>query len=189
MLDANFIADNIELIKKNLAARNVDIELDNFLEIHQKRKKLRFEVEKLKNERKVVSDKIGVLKKSGKDASDEISRMKEVSAKIKVLDKDISDVRESEQEIILSIPNIYHESVPVAADETGNVTLRKWGTPRKFEFQPKNHWDIGSELGILDMSRAAKITGARFSLLIGAGALLERALIQFMLDTHTRADR
>jgi seryl-tRNA synthetase len=185
VLDIKYVRDNIDLLKDALRKRKNDMSLSELLEWEQKRRDLIKEVEDLRNRRNMVSGKIARLKRDKKDASALVSEMKEVSEKIKSLDGELKQTDESISAILLMIPNIPHESVPVGSDETENKEVRRWATPREFDFTPLNHWDIGETLGILDFDRASKIAGARFSLMKGLGAKLERALMNFMLDTNT----
>lgn len=186
MLDVKWLRENREEAERRLATRGEEAPLDAFEELDGKRRKLLGEVEELKELRNRVSEEIGTMKKEGKDASPKIKAMREVGDRIKEIEKDLAVVEEELQAVLLKIPNLPHPSVPVGADSEDNPEIRKWGTPPSFSFPPKNHWDLGEELGILDFGRAAKIAGARFVLYKGMGALLERALANFMLDLHTR---
>lgn len=184
MLDIKLVRNNPELIREAVKKRGEEIELDGFLKLDEKRRELLYEVEQLKNQRNTVSQEIGRLKQQGLDAEDKVALMKEVSQKIKELDEEVKEVEKSLSEFLLTIPNIPHETVPVGKSEEDNVEVRRWGEPRKFDFEPKAHWDIGENLGILDFGAASKMTGSRFALYKGLGARLERALINFMLDLH-----
>ena len=186
MLDLKFIRENLEVVKNKLSQRNLEIDLDHVIEIDQKRREIIQEVETLRNERNTVSEIIAAAKKEKKDASTEISRMKEVSQKIKEVDTKREEIEATLRDLLLRIPNIPDETVKEGKDPSDNVEVKRWGEPPQFDFEPKPHWEIGEKLGILDFERGAKITGARFTLLKGAGALMERALINFMLDLHTR---
>ncbi len=186
MLDLKFIRENLEVVKNKLSQRNLEIDLDHIIEIDQKRREIIQEVETLRNERNTVSEIIAAAKKEKKDASIEISRMKEVSQKIKEVDTKREEIEATLRDLLLRIPNIPDETVKEGKDPSDNVEVKRWGEPPQFDFEPKPHWEIGEKLGILDFERGAKITGARFTLLKGAGALMERALINFMLDLHTR---
>jgi seryl-tRNA synthetase len=186
MLDVKWLRENREEAERRLATRGEEAPLDAFEELDGKRRKLLREVEELKELRNRVSEEIGTMKKEGKDASPKIKAMREVGDRIKEMEKDLAVIEEELQAVLLKIPNLPHPSVPVGADSEDNPEIRKWGTPPSFSFPPKNHWDLGEELGILDFGRAAKIAGARFVLYKGMGALLERALANFMLDLHTR---
>ncbi|NOX20377.1 MAG: serine--tRNA ligase [Nitrospirae bacterium] len=185
MLDVRFVRENIELVKEALRKRDYDITVDEFLELDEKRRNLIREVEELRNRRNTVSEEIGKLKRQGQDASEMIAEMKTVSDRIKAIDEQLREVDSAIRDFLLNIPNIPHESVPVGKDEEDNVEVRRWGQPREFDFEPLNHWDIGESLDIIDFERASKIAGARFSLMKGLGAKLERALMNFMLDLNT----
>ncbi len=185
MLDVRFVRENIEVVKDALRKRDYDITVDEFLELDEKRRSLIKEVEELRNKRNRVSEEIGRLKRQGEDATSMIAEMKTVSDRIKSLDEELREVESAIKDFLLNIPNIPHESVPVGKDEDDNVEIRRWGEPREFDFEPLNHWDIGESLDIVDFERASKITGARFSLMKGLGARLERALMNFMLDLNT----
>jgi len=189
MLDLKFIRENLEVVKTKLSQRNLEIDLDRIIEIDQRRREIIQEVETLRNERNTVSEIIAASKKEKKDASGEISRMKEVSQKIKEVDARREEIEATLRDLLLRIPNIPDETVKEGKDPSDNVEVKRWGEPPQFDFEPKPHWEIGEKLGILDFERGAKITGARFTLLKGAGALMERALINFMLDLHTREHR
>jgi seryl-tRNA synthetase len=160
-------------------------EIDKFADLDVKRRSLLAESEQLKNKRNTVSEEIARLKKERQNADDLIAEMKEVSAKIKEYDEQIRVLEEEISQIMLGIPNVPHESTPVGLTEDDNVLVRHWGEPTAFGFEPKPHWDIAAELGILDFEAAAKVTGSRFVFYKGLGARLERALINFMLDLHT----
>ena len=185
MLDARFIKENVDAVKEALQKRNYEFPLADYLAIEEKRMAVMREVEELRNRRNVVSEEIGRLKRQKADASAQLEEMKAVAEKIKSLDDRLRAVEEETRALILTIPNIPHESVPVGRDETENIEIRKWGVPRQFDFKPLNHWDIAEALDIIDFDRASKISGARFALMKGAGARLERALMNFMLDTNT----
>ena len=184
MLDLKFMRENKELIEEMLKNRNSDLTLDEFAKLDEERRELLSEVEALKNKRNVESMEIARLKKAKEDASELIKEMGEVSAKIKELDEKLSVVDEKIKYIQMTIPNKYHETTPIGKDEDENVEIRRWGTPRTFDFEPKPHWEIGENLGILDFERGAKLSGSRFVLYRGLGSRLERALINFMLDMH-----
>lgn len=185
MLDARFVRENIDEVKEALNKRGYDFPLSHFLAIDEKRIMLLREAEELRNKRNVVSEEIGKLKKEKADASAQLEEMKGVSDKIKALDEKLKEIEEETGNLLLTIPNIPHESVPLGRDETGNVEIRKWGAPGEFAFGPLNHWDIAAMLDIIDFDRASKIAGARFALMKGAGARLERSLMNFMLDLNT----
>ena len=186
MLDIKFIRNNIEKVEEMLKARNMDMDLSEFKELEEKRRKLIREVEDLKALRNEKSKELGKLKKEGKLTDDLRAEMQALSDKIKNLDSQLREIEEKIQNIILNIPNMLHESVPFGKDENDNVVYKVYGEKPEFDFEPKPHWDIGENLGILDFKRASKLAGARFSLYFGPGAMLERALINFMLDLHTK---
>lgn len=185
MLDPRFVRDNIDAVKEALKKRGYEFPLAHFLAIDEKRMSLMKEVEDLRNRRNVVSEEIGRLKKQKADADPQLEEMKTVSDKIKSLDEGLRALENETRGLLLTIPNIPDGSVPVGKDETENVEIRRWGSPKSFDFEPLNHWDIAETLDIIDFDRAAKISGARFALMKGAGARLERSLMNFMLDIHT----
>ena len=185
MLELKFIRENVEMLKEVLKNRNNSIDMDAFVALDSKRREVLSEVENLKRERNNVSAEIASLKKEKKDANHLIEKMGGVSAKIKELDAELAEIDAELTHIQMTIPNVYHSSTPIGPDENHNVEIRKWGEPKKFDFEPKPHWEIGENLGILDFERGAKLSGSRFVLYRGAAARLERALINFMLDTHT----
>ncbi|MDR3258480.1 MAG: serine--tRNA ligase, partial [Fusobacteriaceae bacterium] len=185
MLDLKFIRGNTEQLKEILKNRNSNFDLDEFIQLDETRRNILGEVEALKQRRNIESQEVAKLKKDGIDASEKIKQMGTISEKIKDLDKKLSDVDEKIKYLQMIIPNVYHSSTPIGKDDSENIEVRKWGTPKVFSFEPKPHWELGENLGILDFERGAKLSGARFVLYTGAGARLERALINFMLDTHT----
>lgn len=186
MLDMKFVRDNIPAVEESLRRRQATAPLDGFVELDRNRRALLSSVEGLRAERNAASEEIGRLRREKKDASPLLEKMKAVAERIKELEAGLPELDRRMEEVLLSIPNIPDPSVPVGAGEEDNVTVRTWGTPPAFSFPVRDHVDIGSELDILDFDRAAKIAGGRFCLSKGAGALLERALINFMLDVHTR---
>ena len=186
MLDLGFVRDNLELIKQKMRERGLADSLANFEELDRERRKFLVEAESGKARRNKVSDEIAALKKRGEDASALIAEMRGLGDKIKALDEQAKSLDERLRELLKNIPNIPHASVPVGRSAEDNQEVRRWGEPRKFDFEPKAHWDLGPQLGILDFERAAKISGARFAVYSGIGAKLERALANFMLDIHTR---
>ncbi|MDH4227136.1 MAG: serine--tRNA ligase [Deltaproteobacteria bacterium] len=186
MLDVKYLRDNTEEAEKRLAARSGGVDLSAFKELDLKRRSILKEVEALKEKRNKVSEEVGRLKKEGKDATSIINSMQEVGATIKKLDAELTECDAALEPILLTIPNVPHESVPVGKDENDNKVVRTIGEKTVLKFKPKDHVEIGEGLGIMDFERAGKIAGARFWLMKGAGALLERALINFMLDIHTR---
>jgi len=185
MLDLKFLRENLEEVEKRLKSRGGDADLSGFKNLDLKRRKLLSESETLKARRNAVSEEIGRLKREKKDASSLVAEMQEEGAKLKELEAAAAAVEEEMNSFLLGVPNVPHASVPVGRDSNDNPVVRKWGEPKKFAFSPKEHTELGEKLGILDFERAGKISGARFSLLVGQGALLERALINFMLDVHT----
>jgi seryl-tRNA synthetase len=187
MLDIKLIRETPDAVKKGIARKGADTKLvDDVLEVDKKRRAIIQEVEVLKAKVNTVSSEVAKMKKEGKDASGVISEMKAVSEKIKTLDTGLSKVEEELNNKMLYIPNIPHPSVPDGKDETGNVPVSFWGEKPVFDFKPKPHWEIAEHLDILDSKRAIKITGARFVVYKGLGALLERSLINYMLDVQTR---
>ena len=186
MLDLKTLREKADEIEKRLKTRDAGLSLARFKELDDKRRAIIKEVEGLKNRRNTVSEEIGRLKREGKPAEDKVLEMREVSARIKTLDKELKEIETAVREILMTLPNIPHESVPVGESNEDNVEVRRWGKPQDFPFEPKAHWDIGEGLDILDFGRAAKLAGARFALYKGLGARLERALINFMLDLHTQ---
>lgn len=186
MLDAKLLRNNFEEVKSKLDRRGEDIsELDQFEGLDKERRELIVQAEALKAERNEVSKQVGEKKRNKEDASEVIARMQEVSKEIKALDHRLHEVEEKLNYVLMRIPNIPHESVPKGETEEDNEELRTWGDIPTFDFEAKPHWDLGTDLNILDFERAAKVTGSRFVFYRGAGAQLERALINFMLNLHT----
>lgn len=186
MLDLKFLRANFAEVKEKLQHRGEDLtDLGKFEELDRTRRELILEVEQLKSKRNEVSQQVAVLKREKQNADQLIAEMKEVGDKIKGLDDQLRDVEETLEKLLLSIPNIPHESVPVGETEDDNIEIRKWGELPNFEFEPKPHWDVADGLGIVDFERAGKVTGSRFVFYKGLGAKLERALFNFMLDLHT----
>nr|WP_317359589.1 serine--tRNA ligase [uncultured Tyzzerella sp.] len=184
MLDVKRIREDFDNVKKALEKRGKKYDLESFLTLDEKRRSLLQQVEELKNKQNIASKQVPILKKEGKDTTELMAEMKELSEKIKGLDNEVREVDEEIKTLLYSIPNTPNEKVPVGLDDTENEEIRKWGEPRKFDFEPKPHWDLGEQHDILDFARAAKVAGARFTVYKGLGARLERALINFMLDTH-----
>lgn len=186
MLDIKFIRENPDLVKAAMKSRNanMDAEIDEILRLDRVRRKLTAKVETMKSEQNAVTKKIPQMKKNGEDTSQVMREMKVLSDEISGLDGELSDVEKSLRDRLLAIPNIPNETVPMGVDDSDNVEVRRWGEPRDFGFSPKAHWDLGKDLNILDSRRAAKVTGARFHFYRGFGARLERAIINFFLDTH-----
>ena len=186
MLDAKYIREHIDEVRERLGLRGQAFSLDQFVLIDGERRKAIQEWERLRALQKKVSDEVSKRKKEGTDASELISEMKKVSQELKELDAIVQEKEKALQDFLLMVPNLPHESVPKGTDSSENAEVRRWGEIPKFGFEPKPHWDIGEELGILDFKNGAKIAGARFTLYWDLGAKLERALINFMLDLHTR---
>ena len=185
MLDIKYLRQNIELVQKKMDERGQKIDFGRFLDLEAKRRDILQEVEALRNERNSVSKQVGELKKKKEDASGLIAKMGEVSAKIKEYDESLKATEEELGAFVMIIPNVQHESVPVGSNPEDNAVVRTWGEIPFFNFEPKQHFDLGENLNILDFARGAKITGARFTLYRGAAAQLERAITNFMLDLHT----
>ena len=178
MLDLKYLRNHFDEVTEKLKYRGEDLQdLENFGQLDQRRRTIISEVENLKAKRNETSKQISILKREKKDASELIQEMQQVGKKIKQLDQELDEVEEKLEQLMLSIPNIPHESVPVGEDEEDNVEVRSWGEKPKFTFEPKPHWNIGTELDIVDFERAAKVTGSRFVFYKGLGARLERALI------------
>jgi len=186
MLDAKLIRDQPELVKTMLAKRHIQFPLDELLQSDQKRRALITEAQELKHKRNVVSEKIASEKKQGHDASETIKEMKAISDRISFLDHEIDRMEKRYHELMLSIPNLIHESVPEGKDESDNVEVRRWGEPPKFDFPVKDHIDIASSLNLIDIERAGKTSGARFYFLKGNLVKLNHALIHFALDFLTK---
>jgi seryl-tRNA synthetase len=188
MLDLNFVRDNLPLVEEKLRQRGMDpaAVLRDFREVDTQRRQAITEAETTKAQRNKASEEIAKLKKSGQDASAAMAQTKDLREHIQTLEKTAADLDTRLRDILAGIPNLPHASVPIGHGAEQNVEVRRWGTPPKFDFTPKAHWDLGSELGILDLERAVKLTGARFAVYWDLGAKLERALMNFMLDLHTR---
>jgi len=186
MLEAKYIREHLDEVRERLALRGEAVNLDQFLLIDGERRKTIQEWERLRALQKKVSDEVSRKKKDGEDASELIEEMKKVSQELKGLDTIIEEKEKALQDFLLVVPNLPHPSVPAGKDSSDNAEVRRWGEIPNFDFEPKPHWDLGEELGILDFKSGAKITGARFTLYWDLGAKLERALINFMLDLHTR---
>ncbi|MGD8208383.1 MAG: serine--tRNA ligase [Desulfobacterales bacterium] len=184
MLEIKFVRQNLSTVKAAMAARGHHAEFDTFEKGDDERRNILQKIESLRHQRNVVSDRIAKMRKAGDDTSAIVVEMRAVSSEIKELDKKLSNNQQLIDNFVLGLPNIAHSSVPFGADEKDNLVVRRVGTLPEFSNIPKPHWEIGSHLKILDLDRASKITGTRFPLYFGAGARLERALINFMLDTH-----
>ena len=185
MLDIKLLRNNFEEVEKALATRNEDFDLSKFKSMDEKRRELLSEVEQLKNQQNVTSKKIPQLKKAGEDVTVVMEEMKKLSERIKGLDAQVNAVDAELNAYMLTIPNIPNPTVPTGDSDADNVEIRRFSEPTKFDFEPKAHWDLGADLGILDPETAAKTTGARFTFYRGAGARLERAITNFFLDIHT----
>ena len=187
MLDIKFIRQNYDLVREALQNRNAQVAgFDTLLAQDDRRRALISELEELRSERNRASADVAKLKKSGADASAIMDEMRNVGDRIKGLEQELEQMEKAIGEILYSIPNMPNATVPVGRDENDNPVLKTVGVPPKFDFEPQAHWDVAKNLGILNLEKATEITGARFPLYLGAGALLERAIINFMLDTHTR---
>ncbi|MBU0972577.1 MAG: serine--tRNA ligase [Proteobacteria bacterium] len=186
MLDLKYLITHLDSVKKRMERRGAIPDFSGFLENEEKRKTLLLDIEALRHQRNTVSDDIAQMKKSKQDAQPSIERMRIVSDTIKGLDRELSAVEQALHSFLIALPNLPHDDVPQGKDDTQNRLEKTIGVPRKFDFPVKDHADIGEDLGILDLTRAAKLTGSRFPLYLGSGARLERALINFMLDIHTR---
>ncbi|MGD0916119.1 MAG: serine--tRNA ligase [Thermodesulfobacteriota bacterium] len=186
MLEAKYIREHMDDVRQKLTLRGQDIDLDQFISIDGERRKAIQEWEKLRTLQNKVSDEVSKRKKGGEDTSELISEMKKVSQEMKGFDEIVAEKERALEGFLLTIPNIPHFSVPIGKDSSDNAEVRRWGEVPEFSFEPKPHWEIGEELGILDFKTGAKIAGARFTLYWDLGARLERALINFMLDLHTR---
>ena len=186
MLDIHLLRENPDAVAAGLGKRGQTAQLEQLLALDGKRRALLTEVEALKRHRNEASKTIGKMMKDGGDATALRNEMKSLGEKVASIEAEVTETETALQEMMKLLPNLPHESVPAGTSAEDNPVIRTWGAPRKFDFTPQAHWDLGTALGILDFERAAKITGARFALLTGAGATLERALINFMLDLHTR---
>ena len=186
MLDIKRVRDDFDNVKAAVESRcKGDFGIDKVLEYDTKRRELLAQVEQMKNQQNTASRKVPAMKKAGEDTAELFAEMKELSRKIKELDAQVSEVEEAQRNALLNVPNTPFKDVQVGEDDSDNVELRKWGEPRKFDFEEKAHWDLGESLDILDFERGGKLSGARFTVYKGKGARLERAVINFMLDLHT----
>lgn len=186
MLDIRLIREHPEMVKEAIAKKKDKADIDRFLDVDEKRRQLLAQVEQMRSQRNAESQRIAAMKRQGEDPAQLMEEMKALSEDIKRLDDQVRELDEELEAIALTIPNIPHPSVPVGDSEEDNAEIRRWGQPRQFGFEPKAHWDIGQNLGILDFEAAARVSGARFTFYKGMGARLERALINFMLDMHTQ---
>ncbi|MGI6096921.1 MAG: serine--tRNA ligase [Dethiobacteria bacterium] len=185
MLDLKFVRENPQKVKEAIALKGDAAAVDELIELDAQRREILQQTEELKHRRNKASKEIALLKKEGK-VQEAVVKMRAVSQEIKVKDAKLREVEEQIQKLLLCLPNISDDAVPRGKTEDDNEVVRTWGQPKEFSFPPKAHWDLGEELGILDFQRASKITGARFTLYRGLGAQLERALVNLMLDLHTR---
>ena len=188
MLEIKYVRQNIVHVREAMNNRGDASTIDAFEEIDTERRKILNEIEHLRHERNVASDEIAKMKARDEDAGERILEMREVASRIKAFELELAGYEEKIQDILINLPNIPHESVPFGKDDNDNPVIREVGTPKAFDFEALPHWTIGEHLGILDFERAAKITGARFPLYFGAGARLERALINFMIDFHVQSN-
>ena len=186
MLDPKLVRDNLDAVKENIAKRNQSIDLTDFEKLDARRRELIIEGDSLRHQRNQANEEIKNAKKDKRDPGTIIARMKEVTGRVKVMENEVREIEQKLDELLLGLPNMLDASVPQGASDQDNEVVRVVGEPLAYDFEPKDHVDIGEALGILDMKTAAKIAGARFALLIGQGARLERALINFFLDVHTR---
>lgn len=186
MLDPKIVRENLEAVEAALRSRGVAVDLQDFLVADGTRRRLLGDVEQLKHRRNTLSEEVGRRKRQGQDATALIAETKELGDRIRRLDEEVRACEERSEALLLNVPNLPHPSVPVGRDGTENVEVRRWGEPPRFDFTPRPHWEIGETLGLLDFERAARMAQARFAVLTGLGARLERALINFMLDLHTK---
>jgi seryl-tRNA synthetase len=186
VLDPRFVRDNFETVRAALRNRGLAVDLQDFLAVDGARRRLLTEVEQLKHRRNTLSEEVGRRKRQGEDVAALIAETKELGDRIKKLDEEVRGCEEQIEAALLTVPNLPHESVPIGRDNADNVEIRRWGEPRRFDFPARPHWEIGEALGLLDFERASRMAQARFAVLIGLGARLERGLINFMLDVHTK---
>ena len=185
MLDTKWVREHYDELAEMLASRNNAFPLDRYKELDEERRKVLLEVEKLKERRNAGSKEVGIRKKAGEDTEALQNEIRELGEEIKKFDDKANKIESELDELALRIPNRPHASVPKGKDENDNIEMRRWGTPREFDFEPKPHWDLGEALGVMDFDRGVKIAESRFTVLKGAGARLERGLMNFMLDLHT----
>lgn len=186
MYDLAFLRSNLDRIRDRLQKRGFRLDVEAFQSLDKERRQYVTQTEQLKAERNQATAEIGRLRREGADTTERQHKVRELGDRIAQLDEQVAAVDAKFRDFLSRIPNLTHESVPAGAGEADNIEIHRWGTPREFSFQPKAHWDLGPELGILDLERAAKVAGARFAVYSGLGARLERALINFMLDVHTK---
>lgn len=184
MLDLKYILSNLDEVKEKTKNRNYEFDFDTLVAENSKRKDIINEVEKLKADRNAISKQVGILKKEGKDTTELQEQVKRDASKMQELDAALNTCDENIKNMLLNLPNLIEDTTPVGKDEKDNVEVRKWGKPKKFDFEPKNHWDIGADLGIIDFERGVKIAESRFNVLAGLGARLDRAISSLMLDMH-----
>ena len=184
MLDLKYILSNLDEVKEKTKNRNYEFDFDTLVAENSKRKDIINEVEKLKADRNAISKQVGILKKEGKDTTELQEQVKRDASKMQELDAALNTCDENIKNMLLNLPNLIDDTTPVGKDESDNVEVRKWGQPKKFDFEPKNHWDIGADLGIIDFERGVKIAESRFNVLAGLGARLDRAISSLMLDMH-----
>jgi seryl-tRNA synthetase len=186
MLDLKWVREHSDEVATMLKNRNNhDFPLDQFMELDGKRRAALLEVETLKEKRNAGAKKVGEMKKAGENADALMEEMRAIGDQVKELDDKAAEIQTELDALALRIPNMPHESVPIGKDDSANVEIRKWGTPREFSFEPKAHWDVCEPLGIMDFERAVKLSQSRFTILMDQGAHLERSLMNFMLDLHT----
>lgn len=185
MLDTKWVREHYDELAEMLASRNNAFPLDRYKELDEERRRVLLEVEKLKERRNAGSKEVGIRKKAGEDTEALQNEIRELGEEIKKFDDKANEIESELDELALRIPNRPHASVPKGKDENDNIEMRRWGTPREFDFEPKPHWDLGEALGVMDFDRGVKIAESRFTVLKGAGARLERGLMNFMLDLHT----
>ncbi len=186
MLDLKFIRENSDKVKQAVRNKNEKTDIDLILSLDEKRRSLLTQADELKHQKNMVSDKIALMKKQKQNANEDIENMRKVSDQIDALDLQLKELDEKINDLLYTVPNIPHTSVPVGFDENSNMIIKTWGNLPKFDFEPRPHWELGQILGILDLPKAAKVTGSGFIVLTGKGARLQRALINFMLDLHTK---
>lgn len=185
MLDMKFVRENPELVMDAMRKRNANVNLDEFLELEKKRRELTLQVEALKSQRNAASQEIGKMKKAGENADAQMAEVRALGDKIAEDDKELKDIEDRLKEILMTIPNMPAADTPVGSSDADNPVVRTWREPAKFAFEPQAHWDIGEKLNILDVERAGKVSGARFTFYRGLGSRLERSVINFFLDIHT----
>lgn len=185
MLDMKFVRENPELVMDAMRKRNANMNLDEFLELEKKRRELTLQVEALKSQRNAASQEIGKMKKAGENADAQMAEVRALGDKIAEDDKELKDIEARLKEILMTIPNMPAADTPVGSSDADNPVVRTWREPAKFAFEPQAHWDIGEKLNILDVERAGKVSGARFTFYRGLGSRLERSVINFFLDIHT----